>query len=354
MLPALRVPRVLIIYSHESAEHTGRVLDLSDRLKDDGVKVAVDLDETSPPDGWPAWMDRQIRESDFVLMVCTAAYRQRVEQPDETPEGRGAIWESRLIYDYLYHAKLVNHRFVPVLFHGASPDDVPVRMRASTHYSLYDDYEALYRRLTNQLRATRVGTGRLKRLPPAAKATHPLSTVFSSEHLSKTMSNPRYYDDILRLDRTYDRHAIINKETVVVVVGTTVVAELLDRPAAEFLRDHIDQRGAEYPFRRGIVVSDQAWFDEAPVLQGNPVISIGGPPANKLSAEFNGRPQSAPGEGKYSIPGGVARTGFYCKNSQALPQVGLWGKTAGETREAVEYYVQNEKGLGSFLKMSWK
>ncbi len=45
MLPALRAPRVLIIYSHESAEHAGRVLALSDRLKDDGVNVAIDLDE---------------------------------------------------------------------------------------------------------------------------------------------------------------------------------------------------------------------------------------------------------------------------------------------------------------------
>jgi len=104
------------------------------------------------------------------------------------------------------------------------------------------------------------------------------------------MSNPRYYDDVLRLDKTWDRHAILNKETVILVVGTNMVVELLDRPVAEFLRDHIDQRGAEYPFRRGIVVTDQAWFDEAAVLQDNPVISIGGPPANRLSAEFNDWP----------------------------------------------------------------
>jgi len=143
MPPALRAPRVFIIYSHESSEHTARVLALSDRLKGDGVRVVIDQDEASPAEGWPAWMDRQIREADFVLMVCTEVYRRRVEEPDETPDGRGAIWESRLLFDYLYHDKMVNHRFVPVLLHGASPDDVPMRLRASTHYCLYDDYEGL-------------------------------------------------------------------------------------------------------------------------------------------------------------------------------------------------------------------
>jgi hypothetical protein len=286
-------------------------------------------------------------------MVCTEVYRSRVEQPDETPDGRGVLWESRLIYDYLYHDKMVNHRFIPVLFHGASPDDVPMRLRATTHYKLYDDYEALYRRLTNQPRVTRIRAGRLKRLPPIEKAIHPLPSVFSSEHLSKTMSNPRYYDDVLRLDKTWDRHAIINKETVIVVVGRNIIVELLDRPVAEFLRDHIDQRGGEYPFRRGIVVTDQTWIDEAAVLQDNPVISIGGPPANKLSAEFNEWTPSASGEGKYSIL--PALTGFYRRNSRGLPQIGLWGKTATATREAVEYYVQKENsGLEAFLKMCWK
>ncbi len=71
------------------------------------------------------------------------------------------------------------------------------------------------------------------------------------------MSNPRYADDIFRLDRTYERSSVINRETIVVVVGTTVIAELLDRAAAELLRDHIDERGVPYPFRRGIVITDE-------------------------------------------------------------------------------------------------
>jgi hypothetical protein len=47
------------------------------------------------------------------------------------------------------------------------------------------------------------------------------------------MSNPRYADDIFRLDRFYDTRKVINEETVIIVVGTSIVAELLDRQAAE-------------------------------------------------------------------------------------------------------------------------
>src|SRR5580700_10936893 len=51
--------------------------------------------------------------------------------------------------------------------------------------------------------------------PAKEKSPNSLPDVFSSEQLSKTMSNPRYADDILKLDRIYE-HSVINKETVII------------------------------------------------------------------------------------------------------------------------------------------
>ncbi len=79
----------------------------------------VDQDEESPAEGWPAWMDRQIRESDFVLAVCTAIYRQRTEEPEQSSEGRGAAWEGGLIREFLYFDKTVNTKFIPLLLECA-------------------------------------------------------------------------------------------------------------------------------------------------------------------------------------------------------------------------------------------
>jgi hypothetical protein len=163
------------------------------------------------------------------------------------------------------------------------------------------------------------------------------------------------------LDRFYDTRKVINEETVIIVVGTSIVAELLDRQAAELLRDHINQRGGQYPFRRGIVITHDAWYDknEAVVIANNPVVAIGGPKTNKLSAEFDKwKPTPPSKEGTYQIPATGPRigTGFFRKNQAGWPQVGLWGinRSANTTRETVEYYFKNEQGLAAFLKMCWK
>jgi hypothetical protein len=179
---------------------------------------------------------------------------------------------------------------------------------------------------------------------------------FFPEVLSKTMSNPRYEDDLRRLDRVFDRASVINMETIIVVVGKSVPSELLDRPVAENLRDHINGMGKveAYPFRRAIVLTDEGWYAETDV-SNNPVIAVGGPPANKLSAEFD-KWEAPPGsnQGKYIIAGTNVLIGFFRKNTRDLPQVALWGKTGSETREAVEHYVRNEKGLTDFLRIVWK
>ena len=169
------------------------------------------------------------------------------------------------------------------------------------------------------------------------------------------MSNPKYADDIFRLDRTYERSSVINRETIMIVVGTTVIAELLDRAVAELLRDFIDQLGAPYPFRRGIVITHEGWVSEAGCMSNNPVIAIGGPPINKLTHEFDEWvPPTHGAGGKYPIAGPGDRTGFFRKNPVGLPQVALWGKTANDTRETVEHYLKDEQGLSSFLNMCWK
>jgi hypothetical protein len=89
-------------------------------------------------------------------------------------------------------------------------------------------------------------------------------------------------------------------------------------------------------------------------LINNAIIAVGGPHANKLSAEFD-KWQAPPGsaEGKYTISGKNVMTGFFRRNARGLPQVALWGKTSSETREAVEYYTQVQNGLSAFLRMVW-
>ena len=43
-----RVPRVFISYSHDSARHQKRVVDLADRLRADGIDAEIDQYNASP------------------------------------------------------------------------------------------------------------------------------------------------------------------------------------------------------------------------------------------------------------------------------------------------------------------
>ena len=63
-------PTALISYSHDSPEHEARVLDLCNRLRARGIDAFVDqFLPGAPSEGWPLWMERQIEQRDFTLMV---------------------------------------------------------------------------------------------------------------------------------------------------------------------------------------------------------------------------------------------------------------------------------------------
>jgi SEFIR domain len=49
-----------ISYSRDSALHEEKVLSLSDKLRSEGIDCVLDQYESSPPEGWPKWMDREI------------------------------------------------------------------------------------------------------------------------------------------------------------------------------------------------------------------------------------------------------------------------------------------------------
>jgi|GEM_PF-3290660 tetratricopeptide (TPR) repeat protein len=150
--PAAQHPRVFISYSHDSHEHADRVLDFADRLRRDGVETIIDQYVGTPPNGWPLWMEQQLEDSDFVLLVCTETYHRRVSGREEPDKGRGVRWEGMLIYNHIYYKSCENARFIPVLFHPAKTDFIPGPVMGTTFYVVDDEdgYERLYRHLTRQ------------------------------------------------------------------------------------------------------------------------------------------------------------------------------------------------------------
>ena len=183
-------PKVFISYSHDSAEHADRVLSLSDHLRVDGIDCILDQYEVSPPEGFPRWMDRQIRTADFVLMICTTTYYRRVMGEEEPDKGFGVSWESNEIYQYIYDARTSNDRFIPVLPEEGSLSDIPIPWRGVKYYRAFreEGYEELYRRLTHQHNTPKPELGILRQLPPRER-TRTFLEQMPNEHTSNLVVN---------------------------------------------------------------------------------------------------------------------------------------------------------------------
>lgn len=164
----MKVPTVFMSYSHDSPEHADRVLALADQLIQDGINCILDQYETSPPEGWPKWMDRHIAKSDFVIVICTETYYRRVMGEQKPGKGHGVKWESTLTYQHIYDADSEITRFIPVLFEPGNVEHIPTPLKGATYYCLDTEqgYEDLYRRLTNQPRTIKPKLGKLRKLPP--------------------------------------------------------------------------------------------------------------------------------------------------------------------------------------------
>lgn len=160
--------RVFVSYSHDSSDHLNRVLELSNRLRSQGVDCHIDQYEMSPPEGWPAWTTAQIEAAQFVLVICTETYARRVAGREVAGKGLGVRWEGAIISQTLYDAGGRNDKFIPVIFDPADAQHVPPFLRPVNRYDLSTPagYENLYRHLTSQPRVIKPPLGAVQSLPP--------------------------------------------------------------------------------------------------------------------------------------------------------------------------------------------
>ncbi|NVB37547.1 TIR domain-containing protein [Pseudenhygromyxa sp. WMMC2535] len=195
-MSAPETTRVFISYSHDSPAHAKRVLELAQRLRDEGVDAIIDQFDDAPVQGWPRWMLQQMRAAELIVVVASAGYRAKCEGEVPRSKGRGVKWESHLSLQELYDDGGDNHRYVPVYFaDDASEADVPRPLAASTIYPLPSGYDDLYRRLTGQKKVVPVPLGKRREMPllsgPGAAADeHPPSPAAHASEDAPTSAEP--------------------------------------------------------------------------------------------------------------------------------------------------------------------
>ena len=145
--------KVFFSYSHESKDHTSQVLELAARLRVDGINAQIDkYGEGSPSEGWPRWMQDNLENSKFVIVVCTPTYYKRYRGHESSEKGKGVDWEGALITEELYREKNRTIKFVPVLFSEGLEEFIPEPLRAKTKYVMNSEanYSNLYDFLLGQ------------------------------------------------------------------------------------------------------------------------------------------------------------------------------------------------------------
>ena len=167
---------VFISYSHDDVNHVQRVLDLSNKLRAEGVDCVLDQYEASPPEGWPLWMDKKIRDVQYVIMICTEAYYKRVMGEEEAGKGHGVRWEGKLIYQHIYNAGSENTRFIPVVFDSSHTSFIPTPLQGATFYCVnnQEGYDDLYFRLIGKPKTEKPALGKLRPLPKKPVKTNPI------------------------------------------------------------------------------------------------------------------------------------------------------------------------------------
>ena len=136
-----------ISYSWDDDAHREWVRALAVRLRADGVDVSIDRWGAVPGDQLPAFMERAIRENQFVVIVCTPRYKSRADTRAGGVGYEGDIMTAEVM------TSQNNRKFIPVLRGGSWPEAAPSWLLGKYYINLAGekyserDYEDLVRTL---------------------------------------------------------------------------------------------------------------------------------------------------------------------------------------------------------------
>jgi len=163
--------KVFISYAHGDRDFQDRVLALADRMEILGLELVFDQYEPNPGQGWTKWMLDGVRNSDFVICLCTPAYHERVNEDQAEGTGLGAQWEGTALYNLLQNKPDERQKVQVVQLEKLDASVIPLPILGNNRFVLQEfdladeQFEALYRVLTKQPKVERPSRGSIVDLP---------------------------------------------------------------------------------------------------------------------------------------------------------------------------------------------
>jgi hypothetical protein len=175
-----------VSYSWGDETHREWVRKLAERLRADGVDVCIDRWAAIPGDQLPAFMERAIRENQFVVIICTPRYKHRSDAREGGVGYEGDIMTSEVM------TSQNNRKFIPVLRSGTWSQAAPSWLLGKYYINLMGDpyserdYEDLVRTLLG-IRET---------APPIGRPMATIAATANRESESLAVSTSSEFDDI--------------------------------------------------------------------------------------------------------------------------------------------------------------
>ena len=124
--------RAFISYSHDSPEHKAWVRDLGAQLLSKGVDVILDQWDIVAGDDIPMFMERNLRDCDFVLLICTLQYVFK------SNNGAGGVGYEKMIVSAELARQMDQRKFIPIL-RQQSTNNVPTFLSSKKYVDLSSD-----------------------------------------------------------------------------------------------------------------------------------------------------------------------------------------------------------------------
>ena len=102
-------PKVFLSYSQDSAAHKQWVSELAAKLRHNGVDAILDQWDLSSDDDATQFMGQGVRDSDWVLVVCTDSYMRKANTGEVGIGYESMIVTKKLVED------LGPNKFIPII-----------------------------------------------------------------------------------------------------------------------------------------------------------------------------------------------------------------------------------------------
>lgn len=129
----VRNPKVFISYSWEDENHRKWVKSLADKLLENGIDASIDQYDLGLGDRLPLFMEQQISDSDYVLIICTRVYKEKANNRKS-----GVGYEGHIISAELLSGKN-ERKFIPVIKEEQPSEVLPTFLAGKLGVNFADD-----------------------------------------------------------------------------------------------------------------------------------------------------------------------------------------------------------------------